>query len=283
MHALRYRAVIAAAGVLAAVAATAAAAAGPTPGTLTGGGGIADSSGQFRFVTVTSTRDTVVQKIAVHGGRVVKLAAMRGVFGIPLVSYDGTATGLTRDGRSLVLSTFPVPDTAFTRFAVVDARSFRVRHRLALPGVWSLDALSPDGRTLYLIQYVSKDNYSNYRVRAYDLGAGRLLPGAIVDKREPEAMTGLPMTRVSSADSSWAYTLYSRDTGTAFIHALDTAHRRAVCIDLPWHAGPDSLLSVRMAIAGEGLVLTQRGAGRLARVDLKTFHVQAFRAPVPTS
>jgi hypothetical protein len=280
MHALRFGAAAVVAAVIATFLALGASAAGPTPGTVTGADGIADASGEFRFVAVTSSRDTVVQKIATQGGRVLRFAAIRGVYGIPLASYDGTATGLTRDGKSLVLSTFPVPTSKLTRFAVFDARTLKLRQRLAFRGLWSLDALSPDGRTLFLIEYVSKNNYANYRVRAFDLAAGRLVAGAIVDKREPEAMTGLPMTRVSSEDAGWAYTLYSRDTAPAFIHALDTVHRAAVCIDLPWVAGPDSLLNVRMTIEVGALVLTQPGTGRLATVDLKTFKVSALRAPV---
>jgi hypothetical protein len=280
MHALRFAGAAVVAGVLATVLTLGALAAGPTPGTVTGADGIAEPAGQFRFVAVTSSRDTVVQKIATQSGRVLRFAAIRGVYGVPLVSYDGTATGLAHDGRSLVLSTFPVPTSKFTRFAIFDARTLKLRQRLALPGLWSLDALSPDGRTLFLIEYISKNNYTNYRVRAYDLTAGRLVAGAIVDKREPEAMTGLPMTRVSSEDASWAYTLYSRDTASAFVHALDTVNRAAVCIDLPWTARPDSLLNVRMSIEAGALVLMQPGTGRLATVDLKTYKVNALRAPV---
>lgn len=275
----------AAIGVLAAATAafiaSGAGAAGPTPGTMVGWDGIANASGSVRYVTVTSVRDTILEKIRTSDGRVLRFGSIRGIYGVPLASYDGTATGLTRDGRSLVLSTFPVPTSAVTRLVVLDTRTLKVRQRVTLRGLWSLDALSPDGKTLFLIEYLPQDgNYAYYRVRAYDLRTGQLVGGAIVDKREPEAMTGLPMTRVASADATWAYTLYSRDAAPAFIHALDTQHRAAVCIDLPWAAGPDALSRVRMSLGPEGLVLSQRGVGRLAVVDLRTFTVHALRAPV---
>jgi len=264
------------------VAATAvvsgAGAAGPTPGTVTGWDGISTASGNVRYVTVSSTRDTVVEKIRTRDSRVVRSGSIRGLYGVPLASYDGTATGLTRDGKSLVLSTFGA-SAAFTRFVVLDTQTLKIRQRVALRGVWSLDALSPDGRTLFLIQYLRGDNYANYHVRAYDLRARQLIGGSIVDKREPETMTGLPMTRVVSPDATWAYTLYSRNTGPAFIHALDTRHRSAVCIDLPWTAGPDTLLRVRMSLGQEGLVLSRPGIGRLAVVDLRTFEVHAMKDP----
>ena len=275
-------AVAVAAGALVVGAATAA---GPSPGTVNGFGGVTSANGLVRFVAVTSTRDTVLEKIDTRSGRVLRFGSIRGSYGIPLAAFDGTTTGLTHDGKAIVLSTFP-GQGIFTRFAVFDTAKLQIRDQISLRGTWSLDALSPDGATLFLIQYLSTQDTINYRVRAYDLKADKLIAGAIVDKSDPEAMTGLPMTRVSAADATWAYTLYSRDASygdgksSAFIHALDTTHRAAVCIDLPWTVGPDALSHVRMSLAPEGLVLTQHGVGKLAVVNLENFKVQTFRSPV---
>jgi len=264
-----------AAGALVVGAATAA---GPSPGTVNGFGGVTSANGLVRFVAVTSTRDTVLEKIDTRSGRVLRFGSIRGSYGIPLAAFDGTTTGLTHDGKAIVLSTFP-GQGIFTRFAVFDTAKLQIRDQISLRGTWSLDALSPDGATLFLIQYLSTQDTINYRVRAYDLKADKLIAGAIVDKSDPEAMTGLPMTRVSAADATWAYTLYSRDASygdgksSAFIHALDTTHRAAVCIDLPWTVGPDALSHVRMSLAPEGLVLTQHGVGKLAVVNLENFKV----------
>ena len=264
-----------AAGALVVGAATAA---GPSPGTVNGFGGVTSANGLVRFVAVTSTRDTVLEKIDTRSGRVLRFGSIRGSYGIPLAAFDGTTTGLTHDGKAIVLSTFP-GQGIFTRFAVFDTAKLQIRDQILLRGTWSLDALSPDGATLFLIQYLSTQDTINYRVRAYDLKADKLIAGAIVDKSDPEAMTGLPMTRVSAADATWAYTLYSRDASygdgksSAFIHALDTTHRAAVCIDLPWTVGPDALSHVRMSLAPEGLVLTQHGVGKLAVVNLENFKV----------
>ena len=277
--------VIAAAVVGATVAIGAATAAGPSPGIVNGRSGVTSGGGQVRFVAVTSARDTVLEKIDTRSGRVLRFSSLRGAYGIPLAAFDGTPTGLAHDGRSVVLSTFPGSGT-FTRFAVFDTRALKIRKRVALRGIWSLDALSPDGGMLFLIQYLPSDSSITYRVRAYDLRADRLTAGSIVDKRDPEAMTGLPMTRVTGADATWAYTLYSRETSyggktsTAFIHALDTRHGAAVCIDLPWTVGLDALSGVRMRLDKGVLVLSQSGAGRLAVVDLATFGVRALRSPV---
>ncbi len=262
----------------------AATAAGPSPGTITGFGGATSADGKARFVAVSGFHDTVLEKIDTRNGRVLRFGSITGAYGIPLAAFDGTTTALSNDGKAIVLSTFPGQGT-FTRFAVFDTTKLQIRAQVGLRGTWSLDALSLDGRTLFLIQYLPSQDRITYRVRAYDLKADKLVAGAIVDKTDAEAMTGLPMTRVSAADASWAYTLYSRDASygsnksSAFIHALDTKNRAAVCIDLPWAAGPDAVSRVRMTLTSEGLVLTQRGVGRLAVVDLTSFKVQALRAP----
>ena len=47
-----------------------------------------------------------------------------------------------------------------------------VIRRLTLPGSYTVDAISPDGRWLYLIHYTARRNLLRYEVRAYDLPAG---------------------------------------------------------------------------------------------------------------
>ena len=261
-------------------AASAAADGGPTPGIQVGGAGLVGSQGQVRYVTLSDGRSTVVEALAAHSGRVLRFTWLRGAYGIPLVAYDGRAEGLTRDGKLLVLAPFIGPSPVkTTRFVVLDARRFLVRQRIALAGVFSYDALSPDGRTLYLIQYVPSRVYQHYLVRAYDLRSGRLLRRAIADRRERGAMTGTPVTRATGAGGRSVFTLYAKPTGEAFVHALDAVDRRAVCIDLPWRGVQRGIWNVRMSLNGSLLVLRQPGAGRLAAIDTRTFAVRAFRKP----
>ena len=55
-----------------------------------------------------------------------------------------------------------------------------------------------------------------YRVRAYDLAAGRLLPNAVIDRLVSKAiMGGQPVTRATTPGGRWAYTLYARAEGQA--------------------------------------------------------------------
>jgi hypothetical protein len=68
-----------------------------------------------------------------------------------------------------------------------------------------------------------------------------------VDPREPdEDMRGYPITRASSPDGRWAYTLYDGAGKHPFVHALDTQGRTAACIDLDGLAGRDDLYELRL-------------------------------------
>jgi len=119
-----------------------------------------------------------------------------------------------------------------TKLAVLDAHNLDPEDQVELNGSFGIDAISPDGSRIYLIEYLSPRDFTEYRVRAYDLDRGRLLPNPIIDPKESgEEMYGMPLTRATSPDGRWAYTLYTGPKEN-FIHALDTKRATAVCIDL---------------------------------------------------
>ena len=259
-----------------ALAAGALAAGGPSPGTVQGWEGVVAPGGGVRYVAMPAGRSTVVAAVNVYGGRIVRFGSLAGSWGVPLVAYDGSAGGLSFDGGLLVLAE---PSRggfrAVSRFAVLGTKAFRVRRQIVLKGEFSFDALSPDARTLYVIEHVSEQDYSRYRVRAYDLRAGRLLAGAIADKRSSETtMAGYPLTRATSPDGRWVYTLYRNDGSDPFIHALDTRGRRAVCIDLPWKRSQDGLSRLRLSAGADEIVLRRRTGNVVAVVDARTFEVR---------
>jgi hypothetical protein len=246
---------------------------GPSPGARDGYPGVLGADG-VRYVTSYLEGSSTVQ--ARRGDRVLRSRIFRGYYGIPLVAYDGSTGGLSGDGRTLVLTTL---SRSFSRFPVLDARTLALRRVVTLRGSYAFDALSPDGSTMYVIQYTSTIDYTQYRVRAVDLHSGHVLPGAIVDKREPdEKMQGAPMSRVATRDGGWAYTLYSRQAQTAFVHALDTRHRAAVCIDLPFRVDISS--RVRISLVGTQLVVRQTAIGTLAVIDTRTYRVTPVRKAV---
>jgi MYXO-CTERM domain-containing protein len=245
------------------------AAGGPVP-PVQGGAGVSAPGSDLRYVAVRSGHDTVVQRVRGNGfvGRSRRIA---GAYGVPGAAYDGSNTGLSFNERTLVLAAMDARATR-TRLLVLDARPLRPRDAIVLPGHLTVDAISPDGRWLYLIRYLSVRN-NHYEVRAYDLLQRRLVPGAIVDPREPdEKMQGFPITRTTSADGRWAYTLYANPEGAPFIHALDTERRTAACIDLDDLTMEDTS-DARLAVAG-GTLRVEGRAGPLALVDTRTFAVR---------
>lgn len=209
--------------------------------------------------------------------RLIRRLRLPGAFSVPAVAYDASAGGLSADGRTLVLISprWSFPRTG-TTLAVLDAKRLRLRRFLRLRGDFSFDAISPHGALVYLIQYLSRRNPNRYAVRAYDLRRRRLLPEPVVDPREAsEPMNGLPVTRASSSDGRWAYTLYD-GAEHPFIHALDTERRRAVCVDLLSLAGRrGGLWGLRLEVdPAAGTPLTVESGSRvLASVDTRTWRV----------
>lgn len=263
-------------------AAPAAAGAGPSgagkvPLGLESPNGVVSSTSAIRYVARRRGRRTDVLAIATGGGRTVASRRLPGRWGVPAVSLDGTPTGLSADDSALVLAEtrarFPRPRS---RLVILDGDNLRLRERITLRGDFSVDAVSPDGSTLYLIENLSPNDPTNpYLVRAYDVIQGRLLPEPIVDPREPnDRMQGYAITRVSSPDGRWAYTLYDRPQSMPFIHALDTSERRAVCIDLGPIPGIGDYAAVRMDLGAGGRRLSLLVRGRpQAVIDTRTFRV----------
>jgi hypothetical protein len=275
-------AVLAAALALAVTAGGAGANGSPfSPGLVYGGDGVLAHDASVRYVTLTTERSTLVSVIRRSSGHVERWKILGGFYGIPLVAYDGTAGGLSGNGKRLVVASYgPVPGTAGrTRFAVLDAKSLRVRRLVVLDGSWSFDAIAPDGSILYLTQHVRAGANPLYRVRSYDVRTG-LLRGPVVDRIEgAEDMGGEPVTRASSSDGRWAYTLYARAKHEPFIHALDTAKREAFCIGLPLDLSRDEQWRLRLRLLERsGQLSVRHGRTTLARVDTRSFDVEDERS-----
>jgi hypothetical protein len=102
---------------------------------------------------------------------------------------------MTANGKELVLTTYPWLHRKAT-FLVLRVPEFTTQTVVTLKGSWSYDALSPDGRTLYLIESRSSRGSKRYLVRAYDLQLDRLVKRVIADRRDGESgpMTGAAVT-----------------------------------------------------------------------------------------
>jgi hypothetical protein len=224
----------------------------------------------YRYVALAPSsrpRLTVVERLELGDATVDRWWHLRGSWYVPAVAYDLSPGGLSADGGTLVLTSFPRSyPPRVTRLAVLDTR-LQLRHprrgkerphhaitRLSLPGAFSFDAVSPDGSRIYLIQsFYDRRRLTHYEVRALDTASGRLLPGPIVDPEEPEErMQGLPITRLSSLNGRWAYTLYDGGGKEPFLHALDTVRGQAVCVDLPQLDGLRDPFLLRLRLGGDG-------------------------------
>src|SRR5215212_2090618 len=230
-----------------------AASANPAPGIDTGSRGVLTRTGAVKYVAMGARGGgTVVRAIRMADRRVIRSRVIPGRYGLAVVSFDGSRGGLSADGKTLVLASLDRNLTA-SRFAVVTTRALAVRKVIEAPGYFSYDAISPTGSIVYLIEY---EPSGAYRVRAVDAATGRLFPDVVVDKREAgEAIDGYPVTRATTTHGSWAFTLYGREREPAFVHALGTNDRIAVCVDLPWTASRTALMHVKMAMSGTDLVL----------------------------
>ena len=76
---------------------------GPIP-PVVGGAGVTETSGPFKFIALASGNGTLVERVRRDGARVDGRRLLRGQFGVPGAALDGTTTGLSADGRTLVLA-----------------------------------------------------------------------------------------------------------------------------------------------------------------------------------
>jgi hypothetical protein len=269
------RSIVAVGTIAAALGAAGAAwAVGPWPGLAAS---VQAPSGDVRYAAARGGGATTVRKIAADG-RLLVSRRIAGAFGIPAVTSAGASGGLSPDGRLLVLAEPPNYNglRQQSRFVVLSTGALARVATITLPGEFGFDAISPDRRTLYVIQHDSQADLVRYVVRAYDLVKRRLLPQAIVDKREPgETMRGYPIARATSPGGAWVYTMYWKVPGSsvAFVHALNAAGRSAFCVDLPaWTTGED-IWDARLELAGKVLTVRDGSGKPFARIDTRTLRV----------
>src|SRR5436305_5548032 len=119
-----------------------------------GGSGVSAPEGTYSFIALRSARGTLVERVRHAGGSVEDSTVLAGAFGVPGAADDGSTTGLSADERTLVLAGMTnVYPPRRTRLEVLDARPLRLRAHIELRGFYTVDAISPTGRWLYLIHY----------------------------------------------------------------------------------------------------------------------------------
>src|SRR5918997_6010675 len=77
---------------------------GPEPGVMFGWDGAVNASAGVRYVALPNGKTTSVAAVRTSDGRVLRFSTIRGMFGVPLVAFDGTTEGISHDGETLVLA-----------------------------------------------------------------------------------------------------------------------------------------------------------------------------------
>jgi hypothetical protein len=227
--------------------------------------------------SATRTDDQTLVRARRAGAATSLSLRLDGRWGIPAITSTGVAGGLAPAGNLLILTEPPsfAGLRSTSRFLIVGTQTLHLRNTLELPGEFGFDAISGDGRTLYLIQHRSQADLVSYVVRGYDLVTRRLLPGVIVAKGEEGPMRGYPVARASSRNGTWVYTLYHKPNGNPFVHALNTNHRFAICIDLPARTNVSNIWNLRLNVTSDQKRLQVRNHGALlASINTKTYRVE---------
>lgn len=181
-----------------------------------------------------------------------------GSYLLPFATLNGLPGGLSQNGQWLVAQNFndnpDGPPTA-THMLVFDTTFSKPPVPIELHGFFEFDAVSNDGKRVYLIEYASA---SVYRVRFYDVAAGRLDPNLVFDKSDGgDAMTGTRLSGVASPDGRWLFSVYARENASPFVHALDLNSSIAFCLDLPGsgYATSDAAMRWSLALSADGTKL----------------------------
>jgi hypothetical protein len=224
---------------------------------------VTSQDGAFHYIAIPNgTGGTLLLNAYTAGTEVYGSMTLPGSWGTALIGNGAqSGQGLSRDGRTLVLESTGGPLIRPAKFLVVDPTHWKVLRQITLPGSFTFDALSPNASRMYLIQYKASNDLTHYVVREYDLRANRLLPGKIAARGEDGAektMAGYALTRTTSANGRWVFTLYQKPSGMPFIHALDTVRGRAHCIDLPWSKANTGVYNLVLSLRDDDRTLAVR-------------------------
>lgn len=173
-----------------------------------------------------------------------------------------------------------------SRFALYDYRGRRTvlrvgnrfsGHHVTLRGSYQVEALSPNGRRVFLVHW----GRSGYDLQNLDLATRKL---AATRLAEPdEKMEGTALGGVATRDGSWLHTLYVKGNGEGFVHALDLVRGIGHCIDLPVRGDLVSFGATALALSPDQrkLYLASPVLGRVTTVDLERLRVSRVAELAP--
>jgi DNA-binding beta-propeller fold protein YncE len=223
--------------------------------------GLATQDHQQLYVATPNGAQTTIAILDTRTGATVRTFSIAGNYATDSYGYGGAT--LTPDGHWLALRQVGQAGGDQSTIALVDTQARRVAQTIQFGGDFEIDALSPDGGVLYLLQNLH-DAQHHYYVRAYDIGAGKLLDQIIVDKSEIDhpQMQGSAVARRLAIGGAAAFTLYVDPLrNTAFVHVLPldtsgTFSGFARCVDdLPASTSADLLRGYTLVLSSDGSTL----------------------------
>ena len=245
---------------IALVAAQQAAAVGPWLWTVDGGPGIAGPNG-VRYVTRLAGPATKV--LAIRDGETLRSVSVPGHWGLQAATLAGGLTGLSGDGRLLVLA----PPT---RGEPVDVSDVRPRLHARAHAAWNDPAArrlhrrrAQPGREHALSDPAPRPGTTSAATRCAPTtcGPGSCSSRVVADKRQAGwTMHGYPVARAATATEAASTRSTAPSNNYPFIHALDTVGKTAVCVGLPlsW-TDQNTLNGARLKLSDDGRRLTVSG------------------------
>lgn len=230
---------------------------------------------------------TIVRAVDATNNRALRETSIDGEYSLPATTLDRTLSGLSPNGKWLVLVEAPTKGEPraygpggrpHSRLVVLDTMFATPARSLRLDGTFSFDAISNSGQALYLIEHLVPERPEEYRVRLYNFGIDALDPGIIADKRQaPQLMAGTRHSTVAAPDGSWLFSVYLNAHHGPFIHALNLDDGYALCIFLPAEAKEDWQRQLHWAVAMNraGVLYAVNGAlGIVVEVDRSQFSLR---------
>jgi hypothetical protein len=208
------------------------------------------------YTAVPHNGQTVITVTDTQTGKLVRSFTIAGSYSTSEANY--TKAVLSGNGRWLALREQGLY-SGESIFALVDTQAGKVFKTIRLTGDFDLDAVSPNGQRVYLLERLH-DHVGHYYVRLYQVDQNLLVPTIIADKDEinDPRMIGSALTRQMPSDGTFVYTLYI-DTphNIAFVHILPLASQYygARCIILPVGKSSHLLNYYTLALSADGSVL----------------------------
>ena len=219
--------------------------------------GMLSADGRTLVVARSFAGRTTVRRFDARSGAFRSTFTVRGRWALVAVSADGRRIALDAWQRRTKRTRFLVPG----------------RGRFALSGSYDVETISRDGRTLFLVHWTK----SGYTLQRYNVATRRLQanPPREGASGTTEKMTGTAWTAIPTRDGRWLLTLYLKQDGGAFIHALDLTGGSPHCIDLPGRGRNGEFMSSSFALGPRErtLYVATPVLGQVVSVDVARLRV----------